>query len=374
MKYCLVVTTINVPELLKDYADNFLKFGHESEIGILVIGDLKTPNQKVEDLILEIKQKGILAEYFDIEKQEKWLEKFPDLKKMIPYNSDNRRNIGHLMAVEMGAEIIIAVDDDNYVDISNDYLKDHSIVGQKINFEAISDRSGWFNICSMMKFAPDRKIYPRGYPYFKRWKDGQTSVKEINGRIVINEGLWFGDPDIDSITRLTEDLKGVEVLRQQLFLDKGTFSPINTQNTAFHKDILPCAYYILMGASLNGLTIDRFGDIWFGLFAKKVIDQMNDYVSFGKPFATHKRNKHNILKDLQWEFWGIMFTETLVEFLESVSLSENTYTGCYLELAEKLEKFILSSEKVNEEARKYFLNLISAMRIWVKTCEAILKK
>ncbi|MEI7425039.1 MAG: hypothetical protein WCK10_02895, partial [Candidatus Staskawiczbacteria bacterium] len=252
MKYCIVLTTINVPDLLEDYAKNFLEYSHQNEVEILVIGDKKTP-ESVETLMQKIRDMGVVIEYFNIEKQEKWLEKFPDLKKIIPYNSDNRRNIGYLIAAEREAEIIVAVDDDNYVDLSKDYLALHSMVGKNMDFEALSDESGWFNICSMIKFTPERKIYQRGYPYYKRFKDGKSIFNKRNGRIVVNEGLWFQDPDIDSITRLAEDVKGIEILNSQVILDKGTFSPINTQNTAFHKDILPCLYFVLMGGNINVL-------------------------------------------------------------------------------------------------------------------------
>lgn len=371
MKYTIVLTTINVPELLRDYAQNFIKFGHKDEVEILVIGDMKTPPE-TEGFVAEINNMGVSAEYFDIKKQEVWLDKFPELKKIIPYNSDNRRNIGYLVAAERGTEIIIAVDDDNYVDVSKDYIKDHDIVGRDVDFEALSDKSGWFNICSMIKFEPDRKVYPRGYPYYKRFKDGETSVKKVNGRIVINEGLWLEDPDIDSMTRLTEDVKGKEVLRERVFLDKGTFSPINTQNTAYHIDILPCLYFVLMGANLKGLIIERYGDIWFGLFAKKIIDHMGDYITFGAPIAIHKRNRHSLLKDLNWEFWSIMYTEMLAEFLDSISLSGATYGGCYLELADKLDEFILLNDKLDRDAKKYFKDMTFAMRVWVGVSSKIL--
>jgi len=374
MKYEIVLTTINVPTLLEDYAKNFLQFDHKDEVEILVIGDKKTPNQEVENLMQKIREMGIDAEYFDIEKQELWLEKFPDLKRIIPYNSDNRRNVGYLIAGERGAEIIVAIDDDNYVDPSKDYLAEHSFIGKQLKFEVLSDESGWFNICSMIKFFPDRTVYPRGYPYYKRFKDGKVSIKKRNGRVVINEGLWFEDPDIDSITRLTEDVKGKEILRENVVLDIGTQSPINTQNTAYHIDILPCLYFVLMGADLNGLVIERYGDIWFGLFAKKIIDHMGDYVAYGKPFAVHKRNTHNLLKDLKWEFWAITYTEVLAEFLESIDLSGKDYGECYIELADKLQQFINSNDKIDKQAKKYFSDMARIMRIWVAVCNKILTK
>jgi hypothetical protein len=367
MKYAMVLTTINIPHLLEDYAKNFLTYHHEHEVEIIVIGDLKTPKE-TEDLMQKIRDMGVKAEYVDIPKQEAWLSKFPDLKKIIPYNSDNRRNIGYLMAAERGSETIIAVDDDNYVEIRDDYLLSHAMVGQIQEFDATSDESNWFNICSMLSFNPERTVYPRGYPYAKRFKDGKSKTRKVKGNIVINEGLWLQDPDIDSVTRLTENVQAVKLIKDNVVLDHGTFSPINTQNTAFSRSILPCFYFVLMGGSINGLVIERYGDIWAGLFAKKIIDHMGDYVRFGNPVAFHKRNTHNLLKDLQWEFWAITFTEKLAPFIESVSLSKKTYGECYVELAEKLDEFVKSSSDINEEAKQYFKQVTSAMKIWVAVC------
>jgi hypothetical protein len=374
MKKCLVFTTINIPYLINDYIKNFKIFGHKPEdVEIIIIGDLKTPIEIVP-FVEDINKLGFSVKYFDIPSQEKWLEKFPDFKKIIPYNSDNRRNIGYLMAVESGADIIILVDDDNYPIESVDFLKEHSVVGKIIDFNAISDESKWFNVCSMIKFNPERKVYPRGYPYSKRFKDGKISKVEKTGKIIINEGLWTCDPDIDSITRLTEDIKGVEVSSENVVLDMGTFSPINSQNTAFYRDALPCAYFVLMGGNINGLVIERYGDIWFGYFAKKVIDHMNGYVRFGSPVAIHKRNTHNILKDLKQEFWAIQFSEYLVEFIENVKLTTNTYSLCYIELADKLDEFVLENSNFNQEAKEYFKKVVYAMKIWVKTCDLVLNK
>jgi len=370
MKQSLVLTTINIPHLLIDYAKNFLKYGHQKDVEILVIGDLKTP-EEVNSLIEQIQNLGVKAYYIDIPAQEKWLKRFPALSEIIPYNSDNRRNLGYLMAAEQGADIIVVIDDDNYVDSNQDFFKAHSIVGQTLDFQVVSAENGWFNICSMLKVEPNRTIYPRGFPYSKRWKEGRITYQKANGRIVINEGLWFGDPDIDSITRLTEDVKVTGVIKERQILDQGTYSPINTQNTAFHRDILPCAYFIIMGEDIRGLKIDRYGDIWFGLFAKKVIDQMKEYISFGKPFSIHRRNPHNLFKDLREELWAIILTDTIVEFLESTHLKSRNYSDCYYELAEQLERFASNNKSLDKEIQLYFKKISSAMKIWVEVSASL---
>ena len=114
-KMTLVVTTINVPRLLEDYAKNFERFGHLDHASVLIIGDRKTPHGAVADLAANLRLGGLDARYIDLAEQDRYLDRFPRLKPLIPFNSDNRRNIGYLMAAELGAEIIVAVDDDNYV-------------------------------------------------------------------------------------------------------------------------------------------------------------------------------------------------------------------------------------------------------------------
>ena len=103
MKTAVVLTTINVPNLLVEYADNFKKYGHK-DIEFIIVGDLKTPAE-VERVSAEIRDRGFEAEYLDIPKQEKWMKHFPFLNSIVSYNSDNRRNIGYLIALERGADV-----------------------------------------------------------------------------------------------------------------------------------------------------------------------------------------------------------------------------------------------------------------------------
>jgi len=353
--------------LLEGYADNIQRYGHH-DVGIIIIGDKKTPNTLVKKLTEKIKARGLSVEYLDIRNQRKWLTSFPDLRKIIPYNSDNRRNIGYLIAAEKGARIIVSIDDDNYCG-SEDVVKQHGIVGTEQRFAMVRSTNGWFNPCSMLRIDPPKTIYPRGFPYSKRWKDNVSSITYSSGRIVLNLGLWTGDPDVDAITNLNEHVQVKEIKSEQIMLAPGTYSPINTQNTAFHRDILPCYYYLLMGARISGLRIDRYGDIWSGLFAKKVIDQMNDRLSIGKPIADHRRNPHNLFSDLKSELWGMILNESLVQKLELIELNGKTYADSYLELAHKLQDMDISEDAT---VKKYFRRLTYAMEKWIDACEKIL--
>lgn len=366
----IVLTTVNVPTLLEDYAKNFFRFGRNN-VGFIVIGDLATPHDKVEKVVRNVKEQGFEAYYFDVPAQKKWLRKFPDLGKVIPYKSDNRRNIGFLVAAERGAETIISIDDDNYVVEDDDYYSHHSIVGKTAELPTVSSSNKWYNPCALLRTNNGMGIYPRGYPFYKRFKE-KHKFAVTNGHVVMNMGLWINDPDADAITNLSQPTKIIEMNNkyETVMLAPGTFSPINTQNTAFHRDVLPCYYYVLMGAHIRGLKIDRYGDIWSGFFAKKVIDQANDRVTIGKPLTNHKRNIHNLFTDLKNELWGMILTEKLVPWIENLQLSGKSYFNAYAEIAENLKVF---KETFQENSiKKYLGKTANAMKTWLDACNKIL--
>ena len=61
-------------------------------------------------------------------------------------------------------------------------------------------------------------------------------------------GLWLGDPDIDAVTRLALPVRSLGLKsNQQVMLGKNCYMPINTQNTAVHRDAMPAFYFVLQG-------------------------------------------------------------------------------------------------------------------------------
>src|ERR1700690_1894494 len=121
MKTTIVTTTIFVPRFLTGYAENIKRFGHK-DVDFVVIGDKKTPPEAA-DFCQTIPN----CQYLDLEKQEKYMARFPGLRNHIPNNSVERRNVGMLLAYENGADVIITVDDDNFT-TSHDVVASHHIV------------------------------------------------------------------------------------------------------------------------------------------------------------------------------------------------------------------------------------------------------
>lgn len=362
MDAAIILTTIQVPKLLMEYAENFERYGH-TDVVFIIIGDCKTPEKANQEIVDMLKTRGFSAEYWGVRKQEEWLTEFPKLAEIVPWNSDCRRNLGYLIACQQGAEIMITIDDDNFV-TKEDYYTKHSIVGTTQTLLTVSSTNKWFNPCSLLKTNPPRNIFPRGFPYNRR-QSNDVSWDNSMGKVVLNMGLWLGQPDVDVITNLNESISITGFKSERVMLDPGTYAPINTQNTAFHRCVLPAYYYIPMGARIYGMRLDRFGDIWSGLFVKKIIDQVNDRVAVGEPLTYHRRNPHDLMKDLQSEIWGILITEHLVPFIESVEINGKTYADAYLNLAEKLAKAKFYPDL---SVKKYFSKVSEAMQIWVNIC------
>ena len=186
-------------------------------------------------------------------------------------------------------------------------------------------------------------------------------VKPIRRKTIrpaLNAGLWLGDPDVDAITRLVKPIDALtfkETLGQQFALNIGTWCPINTQNTAYRRELIPAAFV--------SPFVGRYDDIWSGYLLRKIMDHLKDYVTYGRPLLKQDRNQHNLWKDLELEMNGYLFSDHLFDCLNRIELTKENYASCYYELAEKLNAGF-------SENRDVFTRLTEGMKIW---CEAIQK-
>lgn len=366
-KMTIVVTTINVPDLLTGYADNFRRYGHLDAVNTIIVGDNKTPHAKVAALAKTLTRNGFRTEYLDIPAQQAYMKRFPEIDALIPYNSDQRRNIGYLKAAEEDAKILVALDDDNFVK-DDDWYAAHSVVGTTVTLPTASSATKWWSPCRMMQTDPlGRRLFPRGHPYGKRHLPDDEVRTTTSGRIVLNSGLWLLDPDVDSLTRLTEPVRCTRLNEDRVMLAPGTWAAINTQNTAFHRDTLPVFYFVPITAHIGGIVVERYGDIWAGLFCRKAIDHLNDRVTYGIPACDHKRNMHVLLKDMQLEFWSILITEELWETLYGWKLTAKTYVDTYDEMADRLAATSWNTVPIADEVGRYFARMARAMHVWAAT-------
>src|SRR5581483_9791268 len=110
MKTTIVTTTINIPVLLMNYAQNAKCYGH-TDLDFIVIGDRRSPTETA-DFCRRVESYYPCA-YLDIAAQEKYLDRFPRLWEHRCFDSIRRRSVGMLLANENGAGVVITIDDDN---------------------------------------------------------------------------------------------------------------------------------------------------------------------------------------------------------------------------------------------------------------------
>src|SRR5579862_1037550 len=168
LRAAMVLTTIADPVVLEGYCANFAAYGHLDQVQIIVIPDKKTP-PTVFLRCAELRKRGADILCPPIEQQESALRSLGFAPELVPYDSDNRRNVGYLMAAESGADFLISIDDDNYCLPQEDYFTGHSAVCHgPLRQDVVESNSGWYNFCDLLEVQPEYRTYPRGFPYFAR--------------------------------------------------------------------------------------------------------------------------------------------------------------------------------------------------------------
>lgn len=364
----IVATTIWLPRFLDSYLANFRRYGQLDDVKIWVVGDLKTPAESA-DYAARMRGEGMAVEYLDPESQKAWLSRFPDLAAIVPWNSDNRRNVGFLRALEEGCEILVSIDDDNFAIERSDFHAGHVHTGKTIDVEVIDSDAGWYNICEELRLAPQIDAVPRGYPYLKKGSAHRCMGKKPLPAVA-NAGLWLGDPDVDAATRLTCRLEATGARERQIGLQPGTWSPINTQNTSVARRAIPAYYYVRMLEDLPGAKLDRYGDIWSGYFLTRCAEHLGECITVGLPLVQHTRNQHDLMSDLRAEIWGMVATPHIVDALRDSALTGSNYSEATRSLATNLTR---RAKEIEERGRltgiaDYISRIGRYLNVWVDVC------
>jgi reversibly glycosylated polypeptide / UDP-arabinopyranose mutase len=245
---------------------------------------------------------------------------------IIPRRTDCVRSFGYLKAYQEQVDFIVTLDDDCYP-AGDGFLRSHY---SRLIAPAESD--AWV--------STGTGVMPRGIPYYNRTRKNEC---------VLNHGLWSVIPDYDAITQLANSRFNQRFVANNAVLPKGVFFPMCGMNVALKPKVIPAFYFLLMG---KHWPFDRFGDIWCGLFLKKICDHLGYAICSGEPIVEHRRAS-NVWANLRKELPGYEVNETLWNIVDSTVLSGSTVAECYAELAQKLTL-----------AGEYWEKLRLAMSIW----------
>jgi len=308
-KQALVITSIAAADhpVLNDFA----KKCSERKIPFLVIGDRASP--------AEFHLDG--CDFYNLKRQK---EQQLSIANLLPEKHYGRKNIGYLLAIRNGAEIILETDDDNYA--REPFWNKRS---RKVSAHPV-DRAGWINVYS---YYTSQHIWPRGFAleYLRNEVPSldRFPLQELD--CPIQQGLADENPDVDAIYRLVLPLPLSFEKSVNVGLGQGTWCPFNSQNTTWYKDAFPLLY-------LPSYCSFRMTDIWRSFVAQRIAWENNWHILFHAPTVYQERNMHNLVRDFADEVSGYLNNHTIAENLSALTLlkgQENlgeNLLRCYTEL------------------------------------------
>jgi Reversibly glycosylated polypeptide len=348
----VVCTTIGDGSFLKHYAQAL----EGADARMFVIPDRKTP-AALYDAVRAAEREGMRITCPDPITQAQFTLSLGAPDGFFPWDTDHRRNVGYLMAYESGADIVISIDDDNLPipGLRYNWLGAHEHALTAGSMPAVSSDTGFYNPCEDLGIK-NGPVWPRGYPYGKRG-EAVTTHELVPCKIAINAGLWIGDPDVDAITRIALHPQSVLPTTGPgpAMLAADTWAPVNSQNTAVRRDVIPAYYFFRSG---------RFGDIYQGYLAQACAKAMGHSVRFGTPAVRHERNDHDLLRDLQLELPDILLMDGWLDWLTWLKPEGSTCAEAYGWLAGELREHAKFGA-VSADAKKTFHSMASQMHQWL---------
>jgi len=276
---CIVTTTKHAP------TPAVRAFDALPDWTLIVVGDRCTP----ADYRLEA---GI---YLSPDEQERHAQRLSDL---IGWNCIQRRNLGFLYALGLGAEIIASVDDDNvpYADWGRKLM-----VGQPVELECYRARNGCFDPIGATEHA---HLWHRGYPLQLLSSRDYSDRTRRRVSIDVQADFWDGDPDVDALCRL-EHAPTATFDPTSFPFTSDALSPFNSQNTFFSRKAL-AQFCVLPG-------VGRMDDIW----ASYHLQSLGFRVAYGAPTVRQERNPHDLTTDLVAEFLGYERSCALIQAINA---------------------------------------------------------
>jgi len=285
MKKYIVTTTINRPTTA---TLKFCEISDRNNWYFVIVGDTKTPH---EDYInLENNHKNVI--YLSPEEQDKL---YPELSKIIGWETIQRRNIGFVYAYKNGAEVMATVDDDN---IPYDNWGQNLMIGKEIEIDLYEPELDVFDPLSI---TVNNHIWHRGYPieYLQKRHLVEYKGKTIR-KVLVQADLWDGDPDIDAMARLTfKPVVKYSDIKQPYCSNK--ISPFNSQNTFLSREVIP--YYSVLP------FVGRMDDIWGGYILQYYFPNS---VIYSPASVYQDRNVQDLITNLEKEIIGYRNTSQLL--------------------------------------------------------------
>lgn len=287
----LIITSIANSEnlVLKQYAEETAK----RDIPFILIGDTKSP----KDFYLPN------CDFYSIDRQRDLKFKLTDI---LPTKHYARKNLGYLIGISQGAEIIIETDDDNIP--LNCFWEQRK---KQVDAHLLTNKQ-WVNV---YQHFTDVHIWPRGFS-LEHIRNNFPSLE--NTQLIscpIQQGLADENPDVDAIYRLTLPLPINFQKANNIALGSHSICPFNSQNTTWFKETFPLLY-------LPSYCSFRMTDIWRSFIAQRIAWTCKWPILFHHSTVLQERNYHNLMNDFKEEVSGYYHNTQIMEHLIKLDLKE----------------------------------------------------
>ncbi len=250
-----------------------------------------------------------------------------------------RRNIALLEALKDNPDYVLIIDDDNRP--LKDYFQKWFRLITENAAQVLDVSSTWFNYLdsgnSMSHF------YPRGYPIPERGKNNQVVLKPQNidfNDIYVFQGISLGDPDIDAFARISDPtnlpLTNVNIYNYAV---RDKWSPYNTQNTLFKREIAPLAF--------TWPKAGRYEDIYSSFVWQHYAFNKKKYMHVGDSINWQERGIRDNFRDFQLEYEGYLYAKEVCKAIQdsdpsSIESLLRSLTQSSCEIISRESNFFLS--------------------------------
>lgn len=304
-KYAVVVTTINAPTgPVRSIAEDCNRLDAE----FILIGDDKSPR--------DFHQPG--ATYLDVAAQRATGFRYA---VEAPTRHYARKNVGYLVAIRNGADVLIETDDDNFPRADFWETRQRVIRAQSVSGTDWVNAYGYFS---------STDIWPRGLPLDKVLSPLPQLDQARDVTCPIQQGLADDNPDVDAIYRFIRPLPIQFESREPIALT-GAWCPFNSQNTTFFKEAFPLLY-------LPFYCSFRMTDIWRSFVAQRIAFANNWGILFHGATVYQERNAHDLMRDFADEVPGYLHNQAIKTALMELEIAPGTHSipdgmrSCYQKL------------------------------------------
>lgn len=225
-----------------------------------------------------------------------------DHRDLFCRRTDACRNLGFVAAAKMNPDYVLTLDDDCLPNHHVNQWRDDDPI--QFHLDALQKRVP----ISWMNTAHDTDLYLRGVPY---------GVRD-EAPVMLSHGVWVGTPDFDGETQLkleqgaTGREPGVPYSLPYYVgpIPKGVLFPLCGMNVMVRKEALPYLYFAPMGPDSGVEGLNRFADIWMGLWVQKMFAKHGWACYSGASTVLHTR-KSDARKNFEQEKLGREWNEYL---------------------------------------------------------------